>query len=186
MNSHQYNLFRDLAILTFSITLAIILVKTGTLINILSSSRELSLIGIFVAGFFFTSIFTTAPAIIALGELATFNPLLLVAVLGGLGALVGDLIIFKFVRDRLSEDLTFAVTRFTRKDRIKHLLKSRLFKWLTLSIGAVIIASPLPDELGISLMGLSKLKTTAFVPLSFVLNSIGIALVGLAARAITG
>jgi len=35
----------------------------------------------------------------------------------------------------------------------------------------------LPDELGVGLMGISKLKTYQFIILSYVLNSIGIILV---------
>jgi hypothetical protein len=40
--------------------------------------------------------------------------------------------------------------------------------------GAVIIASPLPDEAGVSLLSLSKLKNWQFILLSFVLNATGI------------
>ena len=44
-------------------------------------------------------------------------------------------------------------------------------------IGAIIIASPLPDELGVSLMGMSQMKASRFILLSYILNSIGIFLV---------
>jgi len=41
-------------------------------------------------------------------------------------------------------------------------------------VGALIIISPLPDELGVSLMGISKLKWYRFLLLSFTLNTLGI------------
>jgi hypothetical protein len=44
-------------------------------------------------------------------------------------------------------------------------------------IGAIIIASPLPDEVGISLMGLSKISTPKFIFISYILNSIGLFLI---------
>ena len=44
-------------------------------------------------------------------------------------------------------------------------------------IGAIIIASPFPDEIGVSLMGISKMKTYQFILISFLLNAIGIFLV---------
>ena len=44
-------------------------------------------------------------------------------------------------------------------------------------IGAIIIASPFPDEIGVSLMGLSKLSTPKFIFISYILNSIGLFLI---------
>lgn len=52
-----------------------------------------------------------------------------------------------------------------------------LIGWIIMPIGAIIIASPFPDELGVSLIGLSKLSTGKFILLSYILNSIGIFLV---------
>jgi len=41
------------------------------------------------------------------------------------------------------------------------------------------VISPLPDELGLAMMGLSKMKTSLFIPISFILNSLGILAIGL-------
>ena len=68
--------------------------------------------------------------------------------------------------------------------RIKLLLKLKLFRWLTFFAGGLIIASPFPDELGISLLGFSKMRTSWFIPLSFALNCIGILLIGWVAKAL--
>ncbi len=68
--------------------------------------------------------------------------------------------------------------------RIKLLLKLKFFRWLTFLAGGLIIASPLPDELGISLLGFSKMKTSWFIPLSFAFNFIGILLIGWVAKAL--
>ena len=51
-------------------------------------------------------------------------------------------------------------------------------------LGGIIIASPFPDELGISLLGFTKTKTNAFIPVSLVFNFIGILLIGIVARTI--
>ena len=64
-----------------------------------------------------------------------------------------------------------------KKRHIKKLFHSKYFNWMLPIIGAIIIASPFPDELGVSLIGLSKLSTGKFILLSYVLNSIGIFLV---------
>lgn len=176
---------QDTAIIVLSIFIAVILVKTKVLTGILISTKELKLLGSFIAGMFFTSVFTTAPAIVTLGEIARTNSVALVAIFGAMGAVVGDLIIFRFIRDKLSEHLLELVkhqgTGRTGK-RFKVLLKLKYFRWLTFLMGGLIIASPFPDELGIGLLGFSKMRTRWFIILSFTFNFIGILLIGLVAK----
>ena len=64
------------------------------------------------------------------------------------------------------------------------LLKLKLFRRVSFFVGGLIIASPLPDELGISLFGFSKIKMSWFIPLSFIFNFIGIVLIGVVAQAL--
>ncbi|MDP3710294.1 MAG: hypothetical protein Q8R29_01055 [bacterium] len=184
-NNRKNNfLLQDMAIIVLSIIIAVILVKTNVLIKILTSTQELELLGSFIAGMFFTSIFTTAPAIVTLGEIARANSILPTAILGAMGAVVGDLIIFRFVRDRFLEHLMEIIKHQGAGKRIKLLLKLKIFRWLTFLAGGLIIASPFPDELGISLLGFSKMRTSWFIPLSFAFNFIGILLIGWAAKAL--
>ena len=182
MNHYKNNLMKDIAVIALSILIAIILVKTGVLTNILASSRELKLLGSLIAGMFFTSVFTTAPAIVTLGEIARANSIVLTAIFGAMGAVVGDIIIFRFIRDRLSEHLLELVKHQGAGKRFKVLLKLKYFRWLTFLMGGLIIASPFPDELGIGLLGFSKMRIWWFILLSFTFNSIGILLIGLVAK----
>src|SRR3989338_283651 len=122
MNNHGNNLVRDLALVIFSVFIAVILAKTGALQDLITSTQEVRFIGSFIAGIFFTSVFTTAPAIVALGEIAYANSVISTALLGGMGALVGDLIIYKFVRDRLSEHLMELIKYQGGGKRIRMLL----------------------------------------------------------------
>ncbi|MFA6341146.1 MAG: hypothetical protein WCX27_02845 [Candidatus Paceibacterota bacterium] len=177
-------LSQDLAIIALSVVVAVILTETGVLIKMLSSTKELELLGSFIAGMFFTSIFTVAPSVVTLGEIARSNSVILTAIFGGAGAVVGDLVIFRFIRDRFSGHIMDLVRHQGAGRRMKALLKLRSFKWLTFFVGGLIIASPLPDELGISLLGFSKMKTRWFIPLSFVFNSAGILLIGLVAKSL--
>jgi hypothetical protein len=48
------------------------------------------------------------------------------------------------------------------------------FGWLAPVVGALVIASPLPDELGITLLGIARLRNWQFVVLSFIFNFAGI------------
>ena len=183
-NKNNSFLLQDLVIIAVSILVAIILVRTDVLITLLTSTRELEFLGSFVAGIFFTSIFTVPVATVTLGEIAQAHGLVETAALGALGSVVGDLIIFRFVRDRFSEHLTTLIKQTGAKKRLKSLFRLRLFRWLTFLMGGIIIASPLPDEIGISLLGFSKMKVSLFIPLSFTLNFIGILLIGMVARSL--
>lgn len=167
-----------------SIIIAIFLAKTHILVDILTSTQSLEMVGSLVAGMFFTSVFTTAPAAVTLGELAQVNSIFLIAFFGALGAALGDLIIFKFLNDRFSRHLLELLKKKGGKKRIKHLLSLKYFKWFTFLLGGLIIASPLPDELAIVLLGFSKMRPSWFIPFSFVANFIGILLIGLIARAL--
>ncbi|OGM98143.1 MAG: hypothetical protein A2735_00345 [Candidatus Yanofskybacteria bacterium RIFCSPHIGHO2_01_FULL_41_21] len=184
MDDHKKNfLLQDFAIIVLSVLVAVTLVRTEVLVKLLTSTKELEILGSFIAGMFFTSIFTTAPAIITLGEIANANSVLLVAFFGGLGAIVGDLIIFRFVRDRLAEHLLELVKHQGTGKRFRVLLRMKYFRWFTFLLGGLIIASPFPDELGIGLMGFTKLRLSWFIPLSFTFNFIGILIIGLVAKA---
>ena len=181
MEKQNNNLMRDLAVIALSITIAVIMVKTGALKSLLVSTQEMKFIGSFIAGIFFVSIFSAAPATVVLAEIAQSNSVFWVAFFGGIGALVGDLVIFRFIKDRLAEDF-YHLIRKTKSERLLTIFKLKLFKWLVPFFGALVVASPLPDELGLMMMGLSNMKTSLFMPISFLLNFLGILAIGLIAK----
>ena len=183
MNNYANNLVRDLALVTFSVFIAIILAKTGALQDLITSTQEMRFIGSFIAGILFVSVFTAAPATVALGEIAQSNSVITMAILGGFGALIGDLIIFRFVKDRVSEHFYYLI-KISKSERLFSIFKLNLFRWIIPLVGALIIASPLPDEIGVTMLGLSKVKNSYFILLSFVLNSAGILIIGLIAKSL--
>lgn len=183
MDNHDDNLIRDLGIVVLSILIAVILVKTGVLESIIVSTQGARFAGSFIAGIFFVSIFTAAPATVALGEIAQSNSVIAVAIIGGLGALVGDLIIFRFVKVKVAQHFSYLI-KISRTERFVSIFRLRLFGWIIHFIGAFIIASPLPDEIGLAMLGLSKIKTSLFIPLSFLLNTTGILIIGLIAKSL--
>ena len=184
MTKAKYGIQHDISLIALSIIVAVLLVKSNVLSDLLSSTSNLKFIGSFIAGLFFTSLFTTAPAIVTLGQIATSANIIEVSFFGAVGAVIGDLIIFQFVKDQLSVHFAELMTHNSVWKRMKVLFKLKYFRWITLLIGGAIIASPLPDELGIGLLGASKMKTRLFVPISFIFNFIGIYLIGLVARAL--
>lgn len=175
---------QDFGLIVLSVIVAILLLKTNVLAQILTSTVEIEFLGSLIAGMFFTSIFTTAPAIVALGEIAQVNGIVTTALWGAAGAVVGDLLIFRFVRDRFSVHLVELAKQNGTGRRIAALLKFRLFHWMTFVAGGLIIASPFPDELGISLLGFSKMPLSYFIPLSYTFNFLGILAIGTIAQAV--
>ncbi|RJP45758.1 hypothetical protein C4587_00380 [Candidatus Parcubacteria bacterium] len=173
---------KDLGIVALSVAVAVVLARTGAFEHALNATKGSAIFGSFIGGLFFTSIFTAAPAVVVLGEIANQNSILLVALIGAAGSVIGDLFILRFIEDTVTEDFKELVRRAGGKNRIASIFKLRLFRWLMAFLGALVIASPLPDELGLFMMGLSKVKNSYFIPLSFALNFAGIAAVGIIAR----
>ncbi len=180
----RFLLARDIFIIAVSIALAIRIVTTGILSSILDSASGFFLIESFVAGMFFTSIFTTAPAAVALGHIAQGNSVILVALIGAAGAVLGDLIIFRFVKDEFAEHLLAVIESKKLKIRLNALRKLQFFRWFSFLIAGLILASPLPDELGIGLLGFTKPKLSLFIPFSYFFNFLGILAIGLFAQAL--
>ncbi len=176
-------LIRDLTLLILSIFVAVLLVRTHSIDWILNSTKEMKLVGAFIAGMFFTSAFTTPLSIVALGEISLNTPPLQVAVVAALGALIGDLVIFTFIKDTFAKDVQDFLKAHPQK-KLRSLFKFRIFRWLTAFIGALVIASPLPDEVGLAMMGFSRMSVAILIPVSFVMNFIGILLIALVAHSL--
>lgn len=129
--------------------------------------------GALIAGIFFVSTFTVAPSILVIYYLSqSLNPWE-VALFAGIGAMIGDVFIFSFLRDGFFDEIK-PLFSFFKKPLFVRLFNSPYFAWALPIIGAIIIASPFPDEIGISLMGLSHIKRWQFLLISFCLNSAGL------------
>jgi hypothetical protein len=167
----RQELTKDLLFVFIGAVLAYVLAQAGIigwLVNIFGNQ----IIASFFSGLFFTSVFTIAPASVALVSIVNTS-IMSIALWGALGALCGDLILFFFIRDRFADDVMLSI----KPSVAKHILNSfhlGFMKWLSPLLGALIIASPLPDEFGLTLLGLSKTRVSILIPVSFVMNFLGI------------
>lgn len=139
-------------------------------------------LGSFITGIFFVSTFTVAPASVVLFHLAEQYEVLYIALTAGAGAVVGDVLLFRFLRDGVFEEYEPLMQKLKRRHMFE-LFKTPFFAWLTPVVGALIIASPFPDEVGIGLMGFSRVKQWQFALLTYVLNTLGILLIVFLAQA---
>ena len=175
-NNRNKQLAEDFLVIILSIVAAIFIAKVGFVSSLPGMLGGYGYIGILIAGIGFTSIFTTAPALTILAAFAGETDPFAVAVLGGLGATFGDYVIFKFVKGRVYDDIKYIIKTIHLK-RHKAIFNTRLFHFFTPFVGALIISSPFPDEIGLTILGFSKIQTNIFLPLLFVLNAVGIILI---------
>lgn len=172
--SLQHKLEKDFLLVVGSILFAFIILEVGIFDALLREIQSVgAIIGSFFAGVFFTSIFTIAPASLVLVKIASFSDPLTVSVFGALGAMVGDLLVFFFVKHTLADDLITLIRR-SKYQKIFHRLHFGILRFVMPVIGALVIASPLPDEVGLALLGVSKIKTIYLIPIALVMNFVGI------------
>ena len=130
--------------------------------------------GTFLAGVMFAYGFTAAPATAILLILAKEQNIFLAGIIGGLGALVADLIIFNFIRYSFADE----IKKLSKEKIVKYFngkLPSILKEYLLPVVAGFIIASPLPDEIGVSLLAAYKtISIRIFFVISYVLNTAGI------------
>jgi hypothetical protein len=174
---------KDILLISASILGAVVLSQTSLLNILISKTPEFQLFGSFVAGMFFTSAFTTAPAAVALVQIAHSTPLLLMAMVGALGGVVGDLVLFYFLKDHLSTDV-LSFMNASRRKKFLSVFKLRIFRRLTPLWGAIMIIGPFPDEIGLAMMGLSNTRPRVLIPISLTMNFISIVLLVLVADAL--
>jgi hypothetical protein len=143
----------------------------------ITSFNGLIYLAVFFAGLLYSAGFSTA---LATGFFLAFNPTnpYVFALVGGLGALVADLGIFSFIRLSFMGEFK----RLKRSAFIRHLnsafiyiVPGRIRTFLVYVFVAIVIASPLPDELAVAMLaGFTKLHPYGFMIMSYVGNTIGI------------
>lgn len=136
------------------------------------------LAAIFV-GILYTSFLTIPFAIIGLYILSEHIDLIPLVLLAGFGSTIGDLIIVKILRQLFSSiSLAMHIKEKTNWFIMtKKLLKAWHLNTFAVVIGALIVASPFPDEVGLALLGLSGISYTKLMCLVFCLNVVGVLLI---------
>lgn len=165
--------------LLLSCVLAYILFQVGAFDILVTTLNGHGYVSVFLAGLLFSFGFTTPFAIAIFVELAPDVHPVLAALVGGLGAVIADMGMFEFAR-------------FSFHDEIVRLKRTRPFRWvhtlfhhpgisdtlrtyLLWSFAGLIIASPLPDEFGVSLLsGVDEIDDRRFAALCYIMNCLGI------------
>lgn len=178
--------YPKLLLICATFIVAFLLLHFGYL-DFLHYIKQEGVVWIFIAGLLFSSSFTAAFSIAAFIEMAPFVNPILAAPIAGFGAFIADYVLFSFLR-------------FSIDDEVDRLKQTRLGLWIRrmifhpslsekqrlaiiLSIAGAVIASPLPDEIGISMLSsVKQITPRTFMMLCFALNTLGILLMLLLAR----
>lgn len=161
----------------------ILLLNTSIMATVFNGVEQLGYFGAFLAGLLFVSLFTAVPAFFLLVGFDGLHPLG-VALMAGLGSMIGDYLILKYAEEQVAYELKPLAFKFGIPQTIGYLQGSKSTLGLVRLLGAAIIASPLPDEIGIGLLGMGKLNRAAFLAICYVLNTAGILFIVLAARSL--
>lgn len=170
--------YPKLILLCFSIFLAYFLFKIGFISDFEHILNGTGYVAVFLAGLLFAYGFT-APFAVAM--LVTISPeinIYLGALLAGFGAFISDLIIFTFIRTSFQDEFDkLKLTMFFQRihELFHHHLSDKLKEYTLWTLAGFLIASPLPDEFGVSLVsGFTQINRKTFSIISFCLNTLGI------------
>ena len=104
--------------------------------------------------------------------------ILLATVLGGIGGLISDMVIFKIIRLSFMDE--FEKLEHTKMmEEITYLLDTnaihRFKMYIIYALAGLMIASPLPDEAGVAMLaGMTRINAYTLAILSFALHALGI------------
>lgn len=137
----------------------------------------LGAIGIFLSGFFYAYSFTAGPATAILLTLAKQQNIITAVLVGGLGALSGDIIIYLFVKhsfiveiERLKNEQIIVLIGKTLRA-----VFGPLYECVLPITAGFLIASPLPTEIGIALItSMKKMSVKKFIFIVYILHTAGI------------
>lgn len=184
MAPKQKKLIFDTIIFFLSLSIAWYLIRSGLLSNLVEAVLPIKFIAEFISGLFYASFLTSPISVAMIVVLAKSSNPIILAMIAGLGAASTDLLIVKFFRKGLSKEMGL-ISHELHLKRINTILVKLKLDFLIPVLGAIIIASPLPDELGLVMLGVSRLKYREIAVLTYILNTAGILLIVIPINLIT-
>ncbi len=172
---HNQNwVYFKLLLFVSSIGIAIWIAQSPSAKHIVITGGILGYIEAFFAGILYTyTISAVIGAVLILLLARTLSPLR-VALIASFGAVSSDYLIFntsRFTMSALSHRFSFSI-----HGRAQNLRRNPYLQWLLIIFGLIVIATPLPDELGVGIIGATNVRSWQFIALSFFLQCAGMIL----------
>jgi hypothetical protein len=130
--------------------------------------------GTFLAGLLYPYALTSAAGTGILLILAKEQNILLAAVIAGIGALISDILIFLFVKHGFGDEVQ-KLSKETVVQTVNRWIPDSVRVYLLATLASVLIASPLPTEIGIMLMtAIKNMSVKKFIIIVYILHATAI------------
>ena len=127
--------------------------------------------GTFLAGLLYPYALTSAAGTGILLILAKEQNLLLAGVIAGIGALISDIILFLFVTHSFSDEVQ-KLSKETVVRTVNRWIPDPIRVYLLATFAGILIASPLPTEIGILLMtSIKNISFKKFIIIIYILHA---------------
>ncbi len=169
--------YPKLFLLLLSMVLAYYLFKQPVILNWISGLNNLGYFGSFIAGLLLPTGFSS---VLGVGFFLTakLENLFLAVLIGGVGCMIADLLIFKLIKISFASELKqLEKTKIIHKiekivNKNKHIL---ILHYLLYIFAGIILATPLPDEVGVSMLaGLTTIRPFKLAIISLLIHSTSI------------
>lgn len=169
---YEWNHYKT-ALLVFVFLLTIILYITGYLEYFLERLGNFGYLGGFISGFLYTFGVSTPFAVAAFFILAEDMNMWMLVILGSVGGLFSEYIIYLLARREARKTIKICKERKIKLPKIN----SKFLRKISPLIAGIIIATPIPDEFAAVLFGVEKYRLRDFLLLTFVSKFVGILLI---------
>ncbi len=176
--------YPKLLLFILSIVVAWLIFKEASVDGIHEHLLVLGYFGIFIAGFFYVYGLTSVPATAILLVLSKDENFLLAVLAASLGALLADLLLFFFIKYEFKDEIEKLPTKKFFKSKDKSFLH-QIEKFFYLVVAALIIGSPLPTEIGITMMAsIKQMSAKKFAIIAYLLHTTALVLIIMASKTI--
>jgi len=172
--------YSKIFLLIIAIIFAYYIFKNPIISKEIKNLGEFSHIGFFIAGMFLAFGFS-APFAVGFFIISKPENILLAVFIGGLGASFSDWLIFKFIKISFMKEFN-NLRKSGASKKINEIFNKnfsiRIRHYLLYIFAGILIATPLPDEIGVSMLaGLTTIKQRILVITSFILHCLAILII---------
>ena len=168
---------KNIVLMALSFVLSYLILTNSSLLFFIKKFEGIGYIGAFIVGIFFSYGITIAPALSSLIIIAKeLNPLY-VAMLGALGAIISDYIIFSYIKKGMIKEIKNLSNEFNIHPKFNKVFL-KYTKKIAPYFAGVILASPFPtDELAAAIFSSANISKRKFMLIAFTAKFIGLSLI---------
>jgi uncharacterized membrane protein YdjX (TVP38/TMEM64 family) len=160
----------DVVVFIVAVAIAFIIATSETFQAFVLQLVPVFIIAELIAGGLYTSFLTVPISISLFSVMAQESSIWLIVFIGAIGATIGDFIIMN-VFHKTSQRVQI------KSQKWKHLHKNRTAKAAMTALGLLCLAAPVPDEVAMSILGITRISIKNFILLVYPAKAFGIFLV---------